>query len=148
MDLRTDPREQIAQWVVEGFGGHFLPGYKAIAVFDGDRLMGAAIFDAFTPKDCNVHLRIADKRCVSCRTIRAVLDYPFRQLKLDRVSAQVMADNAPSLELVQRLGFVYEGAKRQKTWASQLQFGMLITECPWITDPVEYEYAKMLESAA
>jgi RimJ/RimL family protein N-acetyltransferase len=148
MDLRTEPREQIAQWVLEGFGGCFLPGYKVIAVFDGDRLMGAAVFDAFTARDCNFHVRIADRRCVSRRTLRAVFDYPFRQLKLDRVSAQVMADNAASLEAVQRLGFVYEGAKRQRTWASQLQFGMLMSECPWVTDPVEHEYAEMLKGAA
>lgn len=148
MEIRIAPREHIAKWVLQGFGGHFLPGYKAIAVFDGDRLMGAAIFDAFTPKDCNFHVRIADRRCVSRRVLRAVFDYPFRQLRLDRVSAQVMADNAESLKAVQKLGFVYEGAKRQKTWASQLQFGMLASECRWISDPVEYEYAQMLKGAA
>ena len=147
MEIRIDPREQIAAWVLEGFGGCFLPGYKAIGVFDGDRLMGAAIFDAFTDKDCNFHVRIADRRCVSRRTLRAVFDYPFRQLRLDRVSAQVMADNEESLEAVQRLGFVYEGAKRQKG-PSQLMFGLMVHECPWVTDPVEYEYAEMLKEAA
>lgn len=147
MDLRIDPREQIAAWVLEGFGGAFLPGYKAIGVFDGDRLMGAAVFDAFTDKDCNIHVRIADRHSVSRRTLRAVFDYPFRQLRLDRVSAQVMADNGPSLELVQRLGFVYEGAKR-RIGASQLLFGLMRHECRWMSDPVEFEYAEMLKGAA
>lgn len=145
--LDIEPKEAIADWVKEGFGGHFLPGYKVIAAFDGERLLGAVVFDAFSDKDCNLHIRVEDKRCVSRRIIRAIFDYPFRQLGLERVSVQVMASNAKSIEFVQRLGFVYEGAKRMKA-GSQLMFGLLLHECQWCTDPIEYEFAQMLKDAA
>lgn len=145
--LDIEPKEAVADWVKAGFGGHFLPGYKVIAAFEGERLLGAVVFDAFTDKDCNLHIRVEDKRCVSRRVIRAIFDYPFRQMKLERVSVQVMADNEKSLEFVQRLGFVYEGAKRMKG-GSQLMFGLQIHECPWVTEPVEFEFAQMLKDAA
>lgn len=148
MDLRIDPRELIAQWVIDtsGVGGHFLPDFKAIGVFDQERLMGAVIYDGFTPRDCNLHICVNDRRCVTRRVIRAVLGYPFTQLNLDRVSAQVWSDNQPSLELVQRLGFVLEGAKRLPD-KLQLQFGLQRHECSWLKEPI-YQFSELLKGAA
>jgi hypothetical protein len=148
VDLRTAPREPIAQWVLDtaGLAGAFLPDFKVIGVFEGETLLGAVVYDAFTARDCNLHICVSDRRCVTRRVIRAVFDYPFRQLALDRVSAQVMDDNAPSLELVQRLGFVLEGAKRLPN-RLQLQFGMQRHECAWLNEPI-YQFAELLKGAA
>lgn len=153
MEIRIDPREAIAQWVLDtsGLRGCFLPGYKALGVFDGETLLGACIYDGFTAipgaLDCNMHVCIAHPRCLSRRVLRAVFDYPFCQLRLDRVSAQVMSDNEKSMEFVQRLGFVNEGAKRLQG-RYQVLFGMLRHESPWHTDPVEHQFAQMLAGAA
>lgn len=148
VDLRTEPREPIAQWVLDtcGLRGVFLPDFKVIGVFDEETLLGAVVYDGFTARDCNLHLCIHDRRCVTRRVIRAVFAYPFTQLRLDRVSAQVWEDNAPSLELVQRLGFVFEGAKLLPD-TKQLLFGLQRHSCHWLKEPI-YKFAKMLEDAA
>lgn len=150
MEVRTEPREQIASWVLDnaGVGGCFLPGYKAIGAFEGETLLAAVIFDGFTAQDCNMHICVGDSRGVTRRSIRAVFDYPFRQLRLGRVSAQVMDDNEKSLEFVQRVGFVYEGAKRMPGMKLQMLFGLLKTECRWCSDPVEHKFSQMLAGAA
>jgi hypothetical protein len=148
MDLRIGPREAIAQWVLDtaGLAGAFLPDFKVIGVFEGNTLLGAVVYDAFTARDCNLHICVSDRRCVTRRVVRAVFDYPFRQLHLDRVSAQVWSDNAPSLEFVQRLGFVLEGAKRLPD-KFQLQFGLQRHECHWLNEPI-YQFAELLKGAA
>lgn len=154
MEIRIEPREPIAQWVLDTsrVGGAFLPGYKTIGVFNGDILLGACVYDGFTAAanalDCNMHVCISDRRAMSRRVLRAVFDYPFRQLRLARVSAQIASGNAASLEFVQRLGFVYEGRKRLNGFDSIWLFGMLAHECAWMTEPVEHQFAQMLAGAA
>lgn len=148
MDLRTGPRELIAEWIIEtsGVGGHFLPDVRVLAAFEGERLLGAVAYDAFNARDCNMHVCIADHRFMSRRVLRAVFDYPFRQLKLERVSAQVMSNNDKSLEFVQRVGFVYEGAKRLAGFDMQMLFGMLKHECRWVTEPVEFAMQEVVSA--
>ena len=62
--------------------------------------------------------------------LRAALDWGFEHMGLRRVEAQVHPDNAASLRLLQRLGFVVEGRLREAGfWAGQaqdlLQLGLL-----------------------
>lgn len=45
--------------------------------------------------------------------LREVLAWGFREMGLNRIEAQVHPSNAPSLELLRRLGFVQEGLLRE-----------------------------------
>lgn len=148
MELRIEPRAAIAQWVLDKLAskGRFFDDFKTIGVFDGERLLGAVIFDGFTERDCELHICLHDRRAVSRRTIRAVFDYPFNQLRLERVSANVLASNQPSHEFVQRLGFTLEGQKRMKG-ENVLMYGLMSHECRWIDSP-EYKFAEMLNEHA
>lgn len=111
----------------------WLDPHKSIAAFEGDRMLGAVVYDGFTPYDCNLHIALDDRRCVTPRTLRAVFAYPFEQLKLPRVTAQVGAGNVRSLNLVRKLGFVQEGVKRRGLGdEDELIFGLLRTECRWL----------------
>lgn len=134
MRLSIDNQDALAGWVSDRLGkGRFLPDFKAIGAFDGERLCGAVIYDCITFYDCDLHIVLEDKRCVSRRIIQAIFDYPFKQLGLDRVTAQVTASNAKSLEFIQRLGFTYEGTRRKAVRGEdQLIFGLLKTSCRWI----------------
>jgi len=46
-----------------------------------------------------------------------VIDYGFRELRLHRISASVMAGNDASRRLCERLGFVHEGTTREAQFA-------------------------------
>lgn len=105
---------------------------KSLAAMDGWKILGVVAYDGFTPHECQMHLAIEDRRCVTRRVLRAVFAYPFTQLKLARVTACVALSNAAILELVQRLGFVYEGRKRCGFGdEDELIFGLLRSECRW-----------------
>lgn len=48
--------------------------------------------------------------------LRAAIAWGWQHMDLNRIEATVHPDNAPSLRLLQRLGFVTEGRLRQLAW--------------------------------
>ena len=52
-------------------------------------------------------------RGLATEAARAVVDFGFRSLGLVRIYAQVLADNRASLHVLDKLGMVNEGVKRQ-----------------------------------
>jgi ribosomal-protein-alanine N-acetyltransferase len=62
--------------------------------------------------------------------LELVLGIIFRELRLHRVMAMVLPDNAPSIRLLERLGFVCEGISREHlllhgVWADHAQYCLL-----------------------
>jgi ribosomal-protein-alanine N-acetyltransferase len=66
---------------------------------------------------------------------RTLINYGFEQLSLHRISAAIGPDNDPSIALVRRLGFQYEGRIRDHVhtngaWRDSLLFSILTHE--WV----------------
>ena len=64
---------------------------------------------------------------------RTLVNYGFEQLDLHRISTAIGPDNAPSIALVQRLGFQYEGRIRDHVytngaWRDSLLYSLLAPE--------------------
>jgi len=55
-------------------------------------------------------------RGIATLAVRALLGYCFDELGLNRVELTVATDNARSIRLAERLGFVREGRLRQAEW--------------------------------
>jgi ribosomal-protein-serine acetyltransferase len=55
------------------------------------------------------------KGIVTC-ACREVIDYLFAHEKLHRVEIQCATDNLPSRTVAERLGFTFEGIKRESEW--------------------------------
>lgn len=135
MQLKADNHEMTAEWVrkripkVEAW----LPGFKTIRVEEDGKILAAVVYDGFTPFDCNVHIAVAHPAGVSRKTIHAVFAYPFKQLKLVRVTALINSGNEGSQKFVARLGFICEGLKRQGFGSQdEMVFGLLASECKWL----------------
>lgn len=64
--------------------------------------------------------------------IRAVLDYPFGQLKCRRITAEIDLSNDRAVRQAQKLGFKLEGRKRRAAAGGREMgvFGLLPDECP------------------
>ena len=82
----------------------------------------------------------AQGRGLMFEALCTVLDWGFEHMQLHRVEALIHPDNAPSLRLVQRLGFVEEGRLREVArWGGRqhdmLQVALLRTE--WQHRPTE-----------
>ncbi len=66
---------------------------------------------------------------------RAIVDYGFRELELSRIYAQVLSGNGASSHVLEKLGMVSEGTKRQhvrkgKKLHDVLLYGLLRDEWP------------------
>ena len=64
---------------------------------------------------------------------RTLVNYGFEQLGLHRISTAIGPDNTPSIALVQRLGFQYEGRIRDHVytngaWRDSLLYSLLAPE--------------------
>ncbi|MBT8226022.1 MAG: GNAT family N-acetyltransferase [Dactylosporangium sp.] len=71
--------------------------------------------------------------------VRAMVVFGFRTLGLHRISAAIGPDNAPSVAVVKRLGFQYEGRLRDHVytngaWRDSLLYSLLDHECPAVTE--------------
>ncbi len=65
--------------------------------------------------------------------VRAIIDYGFRELGLNRVHAECHGDNPASARVLEKAGMTYEGTLRQHSFrlgrfADKLQFGILRSE--------------------
>lgn len=120
----------VAEWVADQVKvKSFLGPHHSFAFFRNGELAGACVFDAFTPHDCSIHLAIAEGP-VPEWALRAAFAYPFKQLGLKRVSAQIREDNAAGLAIAKRNGFVVEGRKRKAAGdCDEIILGLLKEEC-------------------
>lgn len=82
------------------------------------RMIGRCELAAYNPDDARAELSYALNRQfwgqgLTTEAARAVLRYAFEEMRLNRVSAKVFADNSASVRLLEKLGMVREGRLRQ-----------------------------------
>lgn len=97
----------------------FLPGAAAIGIMDGDSLASVTVFDGYrtdpdgTPNNIECQIASVSPAWVNKSTVRAILSYPFCQMKVRRVTCLIGSKNTRSLKFCNGLGFKPEGWIRQ-----------------------------------
>lgn len=76
---------------------------------DGAAILGAAVFHNFRGHDVEVTLVCAGPRWATPGNVRAILHYPFKQLKVKRLTAITSKTNKRARRLLTGLGFHLEG---------------------------------------
>ena len=74
---------------------------------------------SWTNRACTLGYWLSKKhqgRGIMTRSCRALVDYSFGELDLNRVEIRCASENAPSRAIPQRLGFAHEGTMRQIEW--------------------------------
>ncbi|WP_421383787.1 GNAT family N-acetyltransferase [Bacillus salacetis] len=74
--------------------------------------------------------RAQNGKGLATESLKLILSFAFDSLKLNRVSAEVMPRNNPSIRVLEKAGFQKEGFKKnniliQGEWESHLQYGIL-----------------------
>jgi|SRR5215475_199293 len=69
-------------------------------------------------------------RGYATEAVRLLVDFGFQQLECHRISAAIGPDNAPSIAVIRKLGFVYEGRLRDHVhtngaWRDSLLYSLL-----------------------
>lgn len=146
----------VAAWTNEQMGGGLVPTLaRAFGVLQGGitetptiaeipnaLIAGAYYFNHYDPadggvSDITVAVAVNDMAASRPEVFRAILMFPFGQLKCRRISAEIDLSNERAVRQAQRLGFMLEGRKRKagKFGGDVGLFGLLPEECPfWKTN--------------
>ncbi|MFT4217739.1 MAG: GNAT family N-acetyltransferase [Micropruina sp.] len=117
-----EPAEAMA--LIERVRAEFAAGegvYWALAVPDDPRaigLFGLGGWDRYHRRaeiGYNVH-RDHWGQGLATEAVRGILEFAFTTMNLNRIEALIIADNHPSVRLVERVGFVREGTRRACSW--------------------------------
>lgn len=129
----NDP--SVGEWVREKIPKVpcWVPGFKSLAAAENGEMLGAVVYDAFTPYECCIHVRLDKPGCKTPEVLRAVFAYPFEQLGLKRLTGLVGAQNDKGRQLCTWLGFHLEGCKANGLGdEDELIYGLLRENCRWL----------------
>lgn len=119
-------------------------GYTTLGVVDDNNnlIFGVIYYDYRKPVDIQVCIAGDAPTWATRETLNILFGYPFRQLKVRRMTAIISKKNKKSRSLCQRLGFVYEGNARKamNNGDDAIIYGLLIEDCKWLLQPkLEYD---------
>ena len=127
---------EVANWVSDRLGGKddFGDGAVSIGVADETGLIAGIVFNNYTRSSISIHVAATDKHWMSKDLLRLTFAYPFKQLKVNRVTGLVRVDNPEAIKFNKRLGFKPEGVVRcgDDDGTDLILMGMLPSECRWL----------------
>lgn len=133
---KPDLDGSILNWVCQGLGDNPLEyGVNiTLGIYLADRLIAGVVFNDIRPnRDVWLSIYSENKKWCNRRVLRLIFDFVFDKIKAERASLFVSKDNEPSLNLVEKLGFVREGLLRhyRNNGKDCYIYGMLKSECKW-----------------
>ena len=129
--------EAVIRWHTEQTGQNPLSiqtgTFVTIGITLRDKLIASVLFSRYRWPDIEVHIHSTDPRWCNRRTLRAIFNYPFKQLNCTRVTAVTDPANQAVCQFLERVGFKEEGRQRQALPSGDsLLLGMLKNECKWV----------------
>lgn len=129
-----DEPERVAAWAKErlpnfiGWSGY----YQAIGRERNGELDAAVVYTNAAGN--NIVASIVLERPLTKQFLRAVLHYPFWQLRMHRITVLVEEWNERSFGLCEHLGFMVEGRMRgaASDGGDIIVMGLLKSECKWL----------------
>lgn len=135
--------EELTDWVslgVLGKSGLYDECSKAIGHVKDGKLIAAVTYNNFRTRPDGSFLTVEmgiytiDKRWATRQYLRAIFEYPFVQLQLERVQTACSAQNEGVIMFNEKMGFTREGY-HYKAWplgGDSVSFGMLRENCKWL----------------
>lgn len=96
----------IAGYYMRNSGFNISGPFTAVGWMKDRELVGQAIFNNYTGANLDIHLYAP--RVISRRSLKEIYNYVFNVAKCERLTAKVYCNNEKLLQLLERLGFVYE----------------------------------------
>jgi RimJ/RimL family protein N-acetyltransferase len=101
--------EALAKWAGDRLGMEIGKPNTSIGVAHKGQIVAVAVFNNFRPPNIEITFVTSSARWASPGAVRAILRYPFVQLRCKRLTAIIEATNQPARAFLCRLGFKLEG---------------------------------------
>jgi RimJ/RimL family protein N-acetyltransferase len=126
----------VLPWVAKRLNeNNFNEDAVSLGVVQDGKLIAGVVFNMYTESSICIHVAAEPgKHWLSRDFLFRTFAYPFLQLKCNRVTGLVRADNFKAQKLNENLGFVKEGILRcaEKDGTDVILYGMLKDECRWL----------------
>lgn len=131
----TDPA-LIGPWVCERGGGTWIAGRgQAIGLMRSGKLIAGVLYEDWNRAHVVCHIAGEGNWASSREYLRVIFDYPFRQLKVRRITVPVAESNRIARRFVERLGFVFEASlKDAHPEGDLIIYKMTPDQCRWLKD--------------
>ncbi|MBW8687293.1 GNAT family N-acetyltransferase [Chitinophaga rhizophila] len=101
-----------------------------IRLNESNEIIGTAGFNNFTRKHrANIGCELQHaywNRGITTEAMHAIISYGFHALDINRMEAEVMEGNEPSIHLLNKIGFKQEGTLRQWMYWNNKHYDMLM----------------------
>lgn len=135
----TELNRMVGEWARKMIGAqHGWRDFSTISMWEDGALLCAILYEGYCGNSINMHVAaVGGKRWMNRRILFAAFDYPFNQLKVDRVTGLVPDSNEAAKRFDEHLGFVREGVLRRGAddGSDLIVYGMLREECRHLESP-------------
>lgn len=133
----------VVQWVEHQLGAVYATNATGLGWRRRGRIVAGLAFEGYNGVNIFVHIAKLRGEPMPVELVAAMFDYPFRQLKLRRMSALVADRNEASKAFARKLGARLEGTMKEASPDGDLCiFGLLRKDAEkWLAEP----YRRRLE---
>lgn len=134
----------IGPWVAERVGiKRYIPGTaSAIGRIKDGRIVAGVLYQDYNGANVSAHIAGEGKSWLNKKFLSIIFDYPFNQLKVNRITGYVVSTNKAAQNLDEKLGFKREAILRDAHPDGDLIiYAMHKDECRWLKD-LPYERFK------
>lgn len=129
----------VGEWARKKMGlPHPWTGFTTLSLWDDCEILAAVIYENYSVNAISMHVAAVDgRRWLNKAFLHQAFDYPFNQLKVDRVTGLVPDSNEAAKRFDENLGFVREGLIRRGSHdgTDLILYGMLREECRFLEKP-------------
>lgn len=122
----------VSAWAAQKMGIVPWRECTTLSLWDDCVIQCAVIYECYSPRNINMHVAaIEGKAWLNRKFLWAAFDYPFNQLKVERVTGLVPDSNEAAKRFDEHLGFKREGVMRGAAddGSDLIVYGMLRSEC-------------------
>src|SRR5690625_3684921 len=134
----------IGPWVAERVGiKRYIPGTaSAIGRIKDGRIVAGDLYQDYNGANVSAHIAGEGQNWLNKKFLSIIFDYPFNQLKVNRITGYVVSTNKAAQNLDEKLGFKREAILRDAHPDGDLIiYAMHKDECRWLKD-LPYERFK------
>lgn len=126
--------DRIGPWVCSIAGGQYFKGAStAIGLERDGELIAGVLYDDYNGRSIRMHVAAVGKYWLNREYLRVCFDYPFNQLKVNKVIGLVDSENADALKFDRHLGFTDECVVKDAGKVGDvIVLSMTKEECRWI----------------
>lgn len=127
--------ERVIDWVGKRVNELDFGSANGIGLEEDGELIAGVVFNLYTGPSISMHVAaVPGKRWMTKEYLWRCFAYPFLQLKCNRITGLVRADNYEAQRFDEHLGFKREGVMRRACddGADMLVYGMLREECRFL----------------